>query len=100
MYFAFWSGILALLGIGRTYLNFENHVTRYLSSRSFLFYILHFGFLIAIQYVVSQYTTNPAAIVLASIIGGYLLAFLGCEVLLLVQRLSHRLLRGKSAGER
>jgi len=99
LHIACWFGILAILGFGSTFLNFDNRVTRYLSSRSFLFYILHFGFLLATQYVVAQYTKDATILVIASIGGGYLLTFLGCEVLLLVLRLSQRLLRGKSTGK-
>jgi len=99
MYFACWFGILAILGFGRTCLNFENRVTRYLSSRSFLFYIIHFGFVVAIQYTVSQFTRNTAILVLASVVGGYLLTFLACELLLLLRQTFQRLIRGKSARE-
>lgn len=78
------NGILSLLGLGKFYFDFDNRVTRYLSSRSFLFYIFHFGWLIAIQYFVSSVTSNVAIIALTSVVGGYILTFLWCEILLLL----------------
>lgn len=84
MHFASWFGILSLLGLGKFYFDFDNRVTRYLSSRSFLFYIFHFGWLIAIQYFVSSVTSNVAIIALTSVVGGYILTFLWCEILLLL----------------
>ncbi len=48
---ASWFGILGILGAARYRFNHNTIITRYLSSRSFMIYIFHFGWLLTFQYV-------------------------------------------------
>ncbi|MGN0167364.1 MAG: acyltransferase [Acetatifactor sp.] len=47
-----WFGSMALIGVGRRWCNYETGFTRYMRSRSFGFYVLHYYLLILITYVV------------------------------------------------
>ena len=80
LFLSCWFGILALLGMGKKYFNQNNRVTRYLSTRSFSVYLFHFVWVIAIQYNATQYISNTAALFLISVIGGFLLTLITCEI--------------------
>ena len=80
LFLSCWFGILALLGMGKKYFNQNNRVTRYLSTRSFSIYLFHFVWVIAIQYNATQYISNTAALFLISVIGGFLLTLITCEI--------------------
>lgn len=50
-----WFASLALIGCGRRFLDRETGFTRYMRSRSFGFYVLHYYLLILITYVIDLY---------------------------------------------
>ena len=54
-----WLMCLALLGFGKKYLNFENSVTAWFSSKSFGLYVFHYLGMSASAYFLHQYTSLP-----------------------------------------
>lgn len=53
MFVSEWFMLLALLGIGKRYFNFNGRISEYLSHRSFAFYILHYIWIVSFQYFMS-----------------------------------------------
>lgn len=76
-----WCMLLAALGIGKRFLNFSDMVQRYMSQRSFLFYMLHFVWIVLFQYVfrnmLGQYTV---LLFIVPVLIAYVTTFLCCEV--------------------
>jgi len=64
-----WIMILAILGCGKTWFDFSNPFTRYMSSRSFAVYVLHYPCLVLTAYLVTTYLKLP-------MIFNYLLIFI------------------------
>lgn len=54
-----WIMILAILGCGKAWFDFSNSFTKYMNSRSFLIYILHYPCLVAIAYIIVTYLNLP-----------------------------------------
>lgn len=81
MYTASWFGILTALGFGRILFNQSNKITKYLASRSFLFYIFHFLWLVLFQFYISQYTSNTVILYIIPMLGAYAMTFLTCELI-------------------
>jgi surface polysaccharide O-acyltransferase-like enzyme len=54
-----WLSILALLGLGRRYLNFNGKITGYLSKSSFGVYIFHLSWIVITAFFVLKFTDNP-----------------------------------------
>ncbi|MBR1555118.1 MAG: acyltransferase [Oscillospiraceae bacterium] len=54
-----WLMCLALLGFGRKYLNFQNPVTAWFSSKSFGLYVFHYLGMSASAYLLHEYTSLP-----------------------------------------
>lgn len=77
---AIWFGILGFLGLARCKFNQNNSFTRYMSSRSFMIYIFHFGWLVTIQYYLSKTTINIAILYIISIVAALILTLLTCEI--------------------
>jgi len=50
-YVSEWFMINSLLGIGKRYLNFNGNVSKYMSKRSYTFYIFHFIWVVLFQYL-------------------------------------------------
>ncbi len=69
-----WISILAILGIGRHYLNFQNKWTKYLSSSSFAYYLFHQSLIVCIGFYVLQCKIPPYVQYTIILFG----SFLGC----------------------
>lgn len=82
MYIASWFGILIALGFGRIYFNQSNKVTKYLASRSFLFYIFHFLWLVLLQFYISPYKSNTVILYIIPMLGAYAMTFITCELVM------------------
>lgn len=54
-----WTGVLALMGLGRRFLNFSSPVTAYFSASSFSVYIFHQSWLVAIAYFAIRAISTP-----------------------------------------
>lgn len=78
--FSTWFGILAFLGIGRRYFNQNNKFTRYMSSRSFMFYLFHFGWLVVIQYYLSKITESTLVLFGGSVMVTIIMTLVTCEI--------------------
>lgn len=76
-----WLGILAFLGIARCNFDQNNAFTRYMAARSFLIYIVHFGWLIVVQYYLSGVMQSIIGTYLASVVITLVLTLLTCEVI-------------------
>ncbi len=74
-----WINILALLGLARHYLNFDNKLTGYLSKASFGIYIFHQSWIVVIAYFVLPVVSVPAAQILIILTASVALTFLTYE---------------------
>lgn len=76
-----WFMLLALLGIGKRYLNFRGKGSKYLSQRSFAFYIWHFIWVVLFQYCMSEvYSDNTTLLYIVPVILAYGATLLCCEI--------------------
>lgn len=76
-----WFMILALLGFGKHYLSFGGKISKYLSQRSFAFYIWHFIWVILFQYLLSGvFRNNTVLLYTAPVILSYIATLLCCEL--------------------
>ena len=50
-YVSEWFMVSALIGIGKRYLNFNGEISKYMSKRSYTFYIFHFIWVVLFQYL-------------------------------------------------
>lgn len=55
-----WFGTLAVFGCGKRYFDRETAFTRYMRSRSFLFYVLHYPVMTVIAYGLDRWVKPPA----------------------------------------
>ena len=54
-----WLSILALLGMGRRYLDFSNKVTSYLSKSCFGVYVFHQSWIVVVAFFIFKLNDNP-----------------------------------------
>ncbi len=64
-HFYAWTTILALLGLARRYLNFQNKLTDYFSKSSFAVYVFHQTWIVAAAYYTFTVTNNAVVQMLA-----------------------------------
>jgi peptidoglycan/LPS O-acetylase OafA/YrhL len=76
-----WTGILALMGAGRHFIDFTNNFAAYLGEASYPVYIIHQAVLVAIAYYVVMLRVPPALQFLAIVIFSFLLTFACYEIL-------------------
>jgi len=76
---ASWLSILALIGLGRHYLNFSGRITGYLAKSSFGVYLFHQSWLVTIGYFVIKNTGKPAIQYPLILLGTIVMAFLTYE---------------------
>ncbi len=77
-----WAGILAILGCGQCWLDFENTFTKYMKKTNYPIFLIHMPFMVIIAYGVTRVAGIP-------ILGDYILTLLltivaviiGCEVI-------------------
>lgn len=74
-----WFMILALLGMGKSYLNFGGNASKYLSQRSFAFYIWHFIWVVLFQYLFFKTSDNTLLLYILPVILSYIATLLCCE---------------------
>lgn len=75
-----WLGIMAILGIGKKYLNKSNAVTRYLSKAAFPLYYFHQSVLVVLGYYVLKYTNLIWIQFPVIMIGSFLITIMCYEV--------------------
>lgn len=76
-----WIGILALLVIGKKYLNRRIKFTDYFQEISYPVYLLHQSILVAAAYYIVQADWSLAGRAACICLGSFLLTVLGCELL-------------------
>jgi hypothetical protein len=70
-----WISILAILGLGNKYLNFNNKFSNYMTKNNFNFYILHYTIILILGYLVVTYLHLPFAL-------NYLIIIVGTALIL------------------
>ena len=79
--FTEWFMILALIGIGKKRLEFRGKISEYLSSRSFLFFSIHFIWVIMFQYWFGDlFANNVVMLYLVPVVLAYLGTFVCSEI--------------------
>jgi hypothetical protein len=76
-----WFGILGFLGLARCKFNQNNSFTQYMSHKSFMIYIFHFGWLVTIQYYLSKSTLNTVLLYIISITATLAFTLITCEIM-------------------
>jgi glucans biosynthesis protein C len=75
-----WTGVLALMGVGRHYFDISNRFTAYMGAASYPVYIIHQAVLVAIAYYVVMLSIPPALQFMAILTLSLLLTFACYEV--------------------
>lgn len=76
-----WFMIIALLGIGKKYLNFSGKATTYMSQRSYTFYIFHFIWVVLFQYNLFKICGNNTILLyIVPVLLAYFTTLLCCEI--------------------
>jgi glucans biosynthesis protein C len=78
--FLSWIGILAILGIGKHYLDFYNNVTNYFTKASFPIYIFHQSLVVVVAYYALKITSSIAKQVIVIIGVSFILTMLTYEL--------------------
>lgn len=76
-----WTGVLALMGVGRHLFDFTNPFAAYMGAASYPVYIIHQAILVAIAYYVVMLAIPPALQFMAIVIFSILLTFACYEIL-------------------
>lgn len=80
-FIAEWFMLIALIGIGKRYLNFSGKVSKYMSKRSFAFYIFHFIGIVLFQYSMCDILKNSMLLLyFVPVFGAYITTLLCCEI--------------------
>lgn len=80
-YISEWVMIIAMLGLAKGYLNFAGKVSNYMRTRSFLFYIYHFMWVVLLQYLLHEICGNRTLVLFfGTIIVAYFMTFICCEI--------------------
>lgn len=76
-----WFMLIALIGLGKRYLEFSGKIFNYMSQRSFTFYIFHFIWIILFQYLIYGICGNNTILLyIVPIFLAYCTTFLCCEI--------------------
>lgn len=78
--FISWIGILAIIGVGKHYLDFHNKVTKYFTKSSFPIYIFHQSWIVLIAYYILKITSSIVIQVIVIISGSFILTILTYEI--------------------
>ncbi len=76
-----WMGIITLLGIGQSKLNFHNQLSRYLTRASFPVYILHMPVLVVVGFIVLNFPLGVTGQFLTITLISAVLTFLIYEII-------------------
>ena len=80
-YVSEWFMINSLLGIGKRYLNFSGKVSKYMSKRSYTFYIFHFIWVVLFQYLLFNVCSSNIILLYAlPVFLAYGATLLCCEI--------------------
>ena len=80
-YVSEWFMISSLLGIGKGYLNLNGKISKYMSKRSYTFYIFHFIWVVLFQYLLFQVCSgNIILLYVLPVLFAYGATLLCCEI--------------------
>lgn len=80
-FFAEWFMLLALIGVGKRHWDFSGEVSKFLSQRSFPFYIWHFIWVVLFQYLSFKiFDGNTFLLYTVPVVLSYIATFLCCEI--------------------
>lgn len=80
-YVSEWFMINSLLGIGKRYLNFSGKISKFMSQRSYTFYIFHFIWVVLFQYLLFHVCSKDTFLLYAlPVFLAYGATFLCCEI--------------------
>ena len=80
-YVSKWFMISSLLGIGKGYLNLNGKISKYMSKRSYTFYIFHFIWVVLFQYLLFQVCSgNIILLYVLPVLFAYGETLLCCEI--------------------
>ena len=80
-YLSEWFMVSALLGIGKGYLNFNGEISKYMSKRSYTFYIFHFIWVVLFQYLLFHVcNSNIILLYVLPVLFSYESTLLCCEI--------------------
>lgn len=80
-YISEWFMINAMLGTGKRYLDFNGKISKYISKRSYTFYIFHFIWIVLFQYLLFNiYSSNIILLYAIPVFLAYGTTLLCCEV--------------------
>lgn len=79
--FLMWVCVLALLGVGKRFLNFSNRFTAYFNRASFPIYIFHQSWLVAISYYTVKFINNTILQVCVIIFGSFVATIITYEII-------------------
>lgn len=83
-----WFGILALMGVGKKFLDYPSKVVKYLAGASFSLYYFHQTFIVILGYYVLKYVHNVVLQISTIIVGSFLLSVIAYEICKRVRVLS------------
>ncbi len=75
-----WVAVLALIGMSRHYLDFQNNITRYLSKSSFGIYLFHQSWIVCVAYYTFNISQNTGVQILLIMLGSIPLTFFTYEL--------------------
>ena len=75
-----WFMILATIGIAKKFFDKSGKIAEYMSQRSFMFYMLHYIWVVLFQYLMFDYFDNTFLLYIVPVILAYIMTFLCCEI--------------------
>lgn len=80
-YVSEWVMVIALIGLGKRYLDFSGKVSNYMNKRSFLFYTYHFIWVVLFQYILyGALGSHTVVLFIGTVLLAYLATFVCCEI--------------------
>lgn len=77
--------VIALIGLGKRYLNFSGKVANYMNKRSFLFYIYHFIWVVLFQYILYGVIGNYTIVLfIGTVLLAYVTTFICSEISIMI----------------
>jgi hypothetical protein len=75
-----WAGILAILGLGKRYLNINNKFTRYFSPAAFPFYFFHQSVMVIVAFFILKLTQVIPVQIISIMLISFILTLLTYEI--------------------
>lgn len=92
-YISEWFMMMALLGMGKRYLNHSGKISTYMSQRSYTFYMFHFVWVVLFQYLLSHVCRNHTVwLYVLPVILSYGATWLCCEICYRTRMVARRIM--------